>query len=99
MDSDQIAKFLSKTYLANMHNGEYAFISLDFSYHPQWNEEEWFEGPKALEGLLNLGVKSWNNMYNTTEFKNNLKGIISFMGHDLVKENLTVKIQIFKKIA
>jgi len=76
-----------------MHNGEYAFITLDFEEEDNWKFQEWYLGPKTLEGILNIGVKNGQDMLSQEEFSEFAQKLfIKFheLQIDVNKNNLTV---------
>ena len=50
LDNEIAAEYLTAMYDANMFNGEYAFVTLDFHYDKEWKTKKWFKSQKAFEG-------------------------------------------------
>ena len=50
LDNEITAEYLTAMYEANMYNGEYAFVTLDFHYDKEWNQKKWFKSDKVFEG-------------------------------------------------
>lgn len=77
-----------------MHSGKYAFITLDFEIEENWKTQDWYLGPKTLEGILNIGVKGAKNMLSQekyNQFARKLREKLHELEFDILKNNLTVR--------
>ena len=71
-----------------LYNGDFAFITIDFSIEESWKSEPWYKTDEIFNGILNIGVKKGEEALGPKKFADFtgdlLKGTIQKFNYDFV---------------